>query len=119
MRVWSCDQARQALERAVQLDPSYPLAHSELARALECLGHDDVARVEAKKALEQSANLPEHVRLLTESRYYIIATAWEDDLPVQQRLSQLFPENIVYGMDLARAQWMVGRREDAHATIES
>ena len=43
----------ELLSHAVAADPSFPLAHSELARTWSSLGYDSNARQEAKKALDE------------------------------------------------------------------
>jgi tetratricopeptide (TPR) repeat protein len=118
MRLWSCDAARQALERAVQLDPSYALARAELARSLDCLGHDADARREAQRAVELAEKLPEHFKLDTQLRAYFILNDWNKELEYNQRLFRMFPESSQYGLGLAVAQLRLGKREEAMATFE-
>jgi len=52
LRAFDALAARDSLTRAVVADPSYPLAHSALAKAWLTLGYDPNAQPEAKKALD-------------------------------------------------------------------
>src|SRR5208282_1407821 len=57
LRTFDALGARDLLTRAVSLDPTYPLAHAELAKAWMALGYNEKALAEAKKALDLSGKL--------------------------------------------------------------
>jgi tetratricopeptide (TPR) repeat protein/TolB-like protein len=101
LRVHNCGAARAPLERAVGLDPSFPMARAQLAFTLYCLGYDKRAVEEGKRAVQLAAPMPEEARLFTEAR---LAEA-SDDVPraekIYQRLFDRFPDNFDYGMRLA------------------
>jgi len=61
--------ARELLSRAVAADPSFPLAHSELARTWSSLGYDANAQREAEKALDGAGHLSREKHLLVEARF--------------------------------------------------
>jgi tetratricopeptide (TPR) repeat protein len=117
LRVAACSAARGPLEQAVATDPTYALARSALAQALNCLGHDDRALAEAKKAVELSANLPDHIRLTTEAQLFRLSKQPDKALEAYQKLFERFPDNFDYGFELANLQLGLGRENDFLQTM--
>jgi eukaryotic-like serine/threonine-protein kinase len=113
IRVFDALSARELLSRAVAADPSFPLAHSELARTWSSLGYDSNAQQEAKKALDGAGNLSREKHLLVEARYYETSRDWGKAIEAYQTLFSFFPDNLEYGLQLASAQTAGGRGKDA------
>ncbi|MGB0103960.1 MAG: tetratricopeptide repeat protein, partial [Candidatus Sulfotelmatobacter sp.] len=119
LRLGDAITARDLLQRTVELDPNLALAHSALAAAWALLGYDEKARLSAKSAYELSASLSREDRLLTEARYRETSKEWDNAAESYRTLFGFFPDNLEYGLLLARAQTRGGRGKEALATVES
>jgi eukaryotic-like serine/threonine-protein kinase len=109
--------ARELLSHAVVLDPSFPLAHAELARTWSSLGYDANAQQEARKALDGAGNLSREKRLLVEARFYETTRDWAKAIEACQTLFSFFPDNLEYGLQLANAETAGGRGKDAYKSL--
>ncbi len=112
-----CAPAREELARAVDADPSFPLAHSALAAALNCLGLEEEGKQEAKKGFELSVDLPPQIRMAAEAQYRLLNEEPDKALPLYQALFASFPDSIDYGTHLAHLQMGLDKLDDAGATI--
>ena len=119
LRAFDALSAREPLSRAVAADPSFPLAHSELARTWSSLGYDANAQQEAKKALDGAGNLSREKHLLVEARFYEASKDWGKAIESYQTLFSFFPDNLDYGLQLANAETAGGRGKDALASLAS
>jgi eukaryotic-like serine/threonine-protein kinase len=119
LRVGDAIVARDLLQRTVAVDPNRALAHSALAAAWTLLGYDEKARLSAKSAYELSASLSREDRLLTEARYRETSKEWDNAAESYRTLFGFFPDNLEYGLLLARAQTRGGKGKEALATVES
>ncbi len=119
LRVGDAIAARDLLQRTVALDPNHALAHSALAAAWALLGYDEKARLSAKSAYELSASLSREDRLLIEARYRETSKEWDNAAEIYRTLFGFFPDNLEYGLLLARAQTRGGKGKEALATVES
>ena len=119
LRVNDAIAARDLLKKAVASDPNHVLAHSALADAWTLLGYDEKARLSAKSAYELSALLPREDRLLTEAPYRETSKEWDNAAERYRTLFGFFPDNIEYGLLLARAQMRGGKGKEALATVET
>jgi len=117
LRLFEDDAARVLLEKAVAADPRHALAHSALAAAWSGLGYDAKALAEAKKAFDLSGELGRETRLLIEGRYRAMGNEWERAIEIYRSVFTFFPDDLDYGLQLARAQTRAGRPKDALATI--
>jgi DNA-binding winged helix-turn-helix (wHTH) protein/tetratricopeptide (TPR) repeat protein len=116
---WAFDfvGARDLLQKAIDADPNYPLAHSALSEAWEHLGYTEKARAEAQRALELSPQLSQEERLLIEGQYRNSLSDFPKAVEAYQKLFSLFPDNLLYGLRLAYAQrW--GNPGDALKTLD-
>jgi eukaryotic-like serine/threonine-protein kinase len=113
MRAFDALSAREFLSHAVNADPSFPLAHSAIAKVWSSLGYDSNARQEAKKALDDAGNLSREKHLLVEARFYETNKDWEKAIEAYQTLCSFFPDNLEYGLQLANAETAGGRGKDA------
>ena len=119
LRLGDAIAARDLLQRTVEVDPNHALAHSALAAAWALLGYDEKARLSAKNAYELSASLAREDRLLTEARYREASKEWDNAAESYRTLFGFFPDNLEYGLLLARAQTRGGKGKEALATVES
>jgi DNA-binding winged helix-turn-helix (wHTH) protein/tetratricopeptide (TPR) repeat protein len=119
LRVFNALGARDLLQSAVAVEPTYALSHSALATAWANLGYDDLARAEAKRAFELSANLPRADRLLVAARYHEMSQQWGEAVDIYRALFAFFPDSLDYGLALAEAQLNNGKTKDAMQTLSS
>lgn len=117
LRVFDPLVARTLLERAAREQPDSALTHSALAMALAALGYDHAARQEAQRSLALAARLDRAQRLLIEGRYRELSHQWGDAVRIYQRLYAFYPDDVDYGLDLARAQVQNGQGGEALATV--
>jgi tetratricopeptide (TPR) repeat protein/TolB-like protein len=119
IRAFDALSARELLSHAVAADPSFPLAHSALAKVWSSLGYDSEAQQEAKKALDEAGNLSREKHLLVEARFYETSRDWGKAMEADQTLFSFFPDNFEYGLQLANAETAGGRGKDALKTLAS
>jgi DNA-binding winged helix-turn-helix (wHTH) protein/tetratricopeptide (TPR) repeat protein len=117
LRVFDALAARDLLLKAVATEPDYALSHSELASAWAQLGYDENAKREAKKAFELSSNLSRAERLLVEGRYREMSLQWGRAIEIYRALVDFFPDNLDYGLALAKAQIGANQWKQALDTI--
>jgi tetratricopeptide (TPR) repeat protein/TolB-like protein len=118
LRLFDALLARDLLERAVAADPTYALAHSALASAWSDLGYDSRATAEAKRAMDLSGKLSREQRLAIEGTYRELAHDWENAAKIYKALWTFFPDNVEYGLRLARVESAGGHGKDALSVIE-
>ena len=109
--------ARDLLERAVAVDPSYALAHAALAEVWATLGHDHRAQEAAKRAFDLSSALPRQERLWIEGRYREVAHQYEPAVRLYRSLWSFFPDNLEYGLRVAAAETAGGKLDEALVTV--
>jgi tetratricopeptide (TPR) repeat protein/TolB-like protein len=116
-RLFDAVGARDLLSKAVAADPSNAVARSALAAAWSSLGYDARARDEAKRAADLSASLPREQRLAVAARYRALAGDAPNAIRSFDELSNLFPDNLDYGLELVGFQATSGYAKDALVTI--
>lgn len=109
--------ARDALEKALTIEPSYAPAHAALAATWANLGYDPRASEEAKKAFDLSANLRSADRLWIEAHYREMTDELDKAVEIYRNLFDIYPDNLEYGERLAYVQYHAGKGQDAMATI--
>ena len=119
LRVSDAIAARDLLQKAVDADPNHALAHSALAAAWSLLGYDEKARLSAKSAYDLAGTLSREDRLLTEARYRETSKEWNNAAENYRTLFGFFPDNLEYGLLLARAQTRGGKGKDALVTVDA
>ena len=110
--------ARDLLQKATSVEPTFALAHAALAAAWQRLGYDEEAKAEAKKAFDLSAKLSRADRLLVEARYREASRDWNRAIEIYRALFEFFPDNLDYGLALADSQANGEKAPDALATIQ-
>jgi serine/threonine protein kinase/tetratricopeptide (TPR) repeat protein len=110
--------ARAELERAIQSDPNFPLAHSALATTWSALGHDSKAKDAATQAFKLSAGLPRADRLQVEGTFHEMSSEWKQAIGIWQTLATFFPDDVEYALRLANAQIISGGAKEGLSTIE-
>lgn len=119
LRLFDALAARDLLKKAVAAEPGYPLTHAALADAWATLGYDEDAKEEARKASELSERLSREDRLAVEGGYREATGEWEKAIEIYRTLWGFFPDNLEYGLRLARAQTSGGKGREAMRTLES
>jgi serine/threonine protein kinase/tetratricopeptide (TPR) repeat protein len=119
LRAYDAVAARDLLQEAVAADPKYPLTHAALAEAWTALGYDRKAKAEATKAFQLSGSLSHEDRLAVEGRYRMVASDFVKAIEVYRALFTLLPDNLDYGLDLAKAQTDAGNLSDALGTLDA
>jgi tetratricopeptide (TPR) repeat protein len=110
--------ARALLERAVDTDQAFPLAHAALASAWSSLGYDERARAAAEHAFDRSNNLARADRLQVEGTYREMSNNPKQAITIWQTLATFFPDDIEHALRLANAQITAGAGKESLATIE-
>jgi len=119
LRLFDALAARDLLQQAIAADPKFALAHSALAEAWFQLGYQKRDQQEARQAYDLSANLSREEKLLVEGRYREIGHEYDKAIEVYRSLVTLFPDNVDYGLKLARVQSRGAKAHEALATVES
>jgi tetratricopeptide (TPR) repeat protein/TolB-like protein len=119
LRGFDAIAARNSLERAVQVDANFPLAHSALANAWSTLGYDERARLAAERAYQLSSGLSRADRLQVEGTYREMTKSWKEAITAWRTLVDLFPDDIEHTLRLANAQISSGAAKDGFSTIET
>ncbi|MGA7079922.1 MAG: winged helix-turn-helix domain-containing protein [Terriglobales bacterium] len=117
LRLYDDIAASDLFERVIRLQPEYSPAYTALASARSALGYDAEAVVAARKAMDLSQNLPQQARLQTEAKYYQMNGDWTQAADIYSRLQRSYPDNLIYGLDLAFAQDVMGKGAEALATM--
>jgi eukaryotic-like serine/threonine-protein kinase len=117
LREYDNQGARDLLEKALTLEPTFALGHVALASAWSRLGYDAKASSEAKKAFELSTNLRSPERLWIEGHYRELSRGPDGAVDTYRTLFQSFPDDLEYGLQLAYVEYHASRGQEALATI--
>ncbi|MGA9671390.1 MAG: tetratricopeptide repeat protein, partial [Terracidiphilus sp.] len=116
IRIFDASAARDLFMRAIAIEPDHALTHSLLAESLAALGNDAQARAEAKRAFELSSTLPRENQLLIEGRYRELSHDHVAALETYRTLWKFFPDNLEYGLKVAKSQNDAGVPRDELVT---
>ncbi len=119
LRSFEPTAARDLLEQAAAAEPGHPMIRAALAQTWSALGFEQRAEQEASKALEQGAGLPPEERFVVEGLSAELHRDWPRAQEIYAKLWTAFPDNLEYGLKLARAQGEGGRPDAALLTIDS
>jgi eukaryotic-like serine/threonine-protein kinase len=117
-RIYDDRAALALLQKAVEADPNYALAHSALSKAWGGVGNHYQSKEEAKRAFDLSANLSKEDRLWIEGRYRETTHESEKAMEISRTLFGLHPDNLEYGLRFAEGQAESGKWHEALATLE-
>lgn len=117
--LWRNDalSARDFFLKTIAVDRDFPLAYARLSAAWSALGYDERAREAAGEAVKRSANLSREDRLLIEGRHRESTRDWAGAAESYRTLYGFFPDNLEYGLRLAKVQAEADRFNDASATV--
>jgi|GEM_PF-1065479 len=111
--------ALAAFKKTVAAEPNFPLAYVSLAQTWLALGDEVNAREAAEKALDNSAGLSRRQRLLIDGLYREASHKWKQAVQDYRALFMFYPDELQYGLLLARAQIKDGKAADALVTIQA
>jgi DNA-binding winged helix-turn-helix (wHTH) protein/tetratricopeptide (TPR) repeat protein len=109
--------ARHRFERAIALEPRFPLAHAALGQAAAALGYDALAVAEAKQALALAGSLSRAQQLEIAAGLGEARNDWPAAIDTYRSLFAFFPDSLEYGLSLARTQVAGGRAAEALAAV--
>ncbi len=109
--------ARDLFLQAESISPGFPLVHLMLARAWGALGYDQKSRIEAKKAFDLSATLPQTDKLLAEANYYESLRDTDRAAAAYRTLLALHPDSVDYAVRLIAVLNVSGHREEGLAVV--
>ena len=109
--------ARDLLQEAARLEPTFALGHAMLARAWGQLGYEAKRREQARKAWDLASRLSPVDRLLVEGDYYDSTGDHAKAASSYLALFELYPDRVDFGLQLASAQAAAGRESAARETI--
>jgi tetratricopeptide (TPR) repeat protein len=118
MRAFDYLGAREVLQKAVAEEPGFAFTHAALANAWESLGNDAKVRDEANQAYRLAGGLGQDDKLLLEARYHGTIREYDKAVQIYLGLFGSSPDNVDYGLKLARAQIRAGKPQDAVSTVE-
>ncbi len=104
LREYDYQSARGLFAEATKADPKFPLSYSMLSRADIHLGHDDLAKVEAKRGVDLAGGLTRVQKMEIEASYYHANAERAKAADVYRVLHNLFPDSLEYGLQLAKLQ---------------
>jgi eukaryotic-like serine/threonine-protein kinase len=119
LRLSDAVAARNLLEKSIEADPRFPLAHAALAEAWSSLGYEGRGRDEAKLAVSLAGRLQPSKRLAVEAQYQESVKSWEKAAEIYDSLFRAFPDDIDQGLRLANAQTRGGKSKAALVTVET
>jgi eukaryotic-like serine/threonine-protein kinase len=111
-------KSRDRLLAVVAAEPDFALGHSELAYRYDQLGQNKLAQKEADAAYTLSSGLPRSHRLWLEAVRAQMSGKWQEAADLYRALFTFYPDDLRYGVALARAQVVAGHARDALVTLE-
>lgn len=118
-RLHDARAAQAPLEKAVAAEPKHPMPRTALAETWAALGFGEKARAEARQAAENTAALPDELRLGVEARLHEASKVWTEAATSYQALLDRHPDDLESGLRLAAAQVFAGKTNAALVTIEA
>jgi DNA-binding winged helix-turn-helix (wHTH) protein/tetratricopeptide (TPR) repeat protein len=119
LRQYDALGARPLLERSIVAEERFPLAHVALSQALAALGYDPLAIAEAKRAVALSGPLSRAQQLEIAAGLAEAESDWTAAAATDRSLLAFFPDNLEYGLSLARTLTAGGKAAEALAVIAS
>jgi eukaryotic-like serine/threonine-protein kinase len=110
-------QATGLLEQARDADPENALIRADLAAAWRTLGWSSRAEEAAREAFRRSSGLGFEPRRRVEARFCEISRRWDRAAVIYRELWTRFPDDLEYGLGLARVQIQKGDSAAALDTV--
>jgi serine/threonine protein kinase/tetratricopeptide (TPR) repeat protein len=117
LRRFDFNGAIKSLQSSIAADPKFVRARVALAGAWSDLGFESKAQEEAKKALDDSANMSPEGKGLVAGRYYEAIHDWPKAMEQYSSLWQLYNDSPEYGLLLAGSQISGGKADAALITL--
>jgi tetratricopeptide (TPR) repeat protein/tRNA A-37 threonylcarbamoyl transferase component Bud32 len=117
LRQFEPQAALERLEQARDAEPANPLIRAALASTWAALGFEAKSAEEAAFALRQGEAMPPEDRFAVEALASELRRDWPAAGETWGKLWQAFPDNLDYGLRLARAQIESGQTSAALATL--
>jgi tetratricopeptide (TPR) repeat protein len=118
LRHFNALAAQQAFQRAIEADPTFPLAHAAISEAWRVLNYGARSREAARRAFELSAGLPPKERSWIEAQHRLATGEWLRAAEIFKGLVEFYPDEVDFWLGLVEAQLRDTRVADAKATIE-
>jgi hypothetical protein len=119
MRRGNLLQARDLLRQSIKTEPGFAPALSALSSADVKLGYEALAREEAKQAFDSSRSMrSEESKLAIEAQFHEANKEPAQAVEVYSRLFAWNPDDIEYGLQLAAAQRMDNKIDEALRTLD-
>jgi tetratricopeptide (TPR) repeat protein len=117
MRAFDHPTARRKLDEAIAIEPGFALAHAAQSDVLVYLGLEDLARGEADRAQSLGGALSREERLQIDARWHRVNHRWKDAVESYSALFTFYPDDLNYGLALARVLILAGRSPEAMQTV--
>lgn len=117
LRSFDAQGARESLQKALEIEPDVALAHAALSDAWHASAYEEQSRQEIKKAFDNSKGLSREERLSIEGRYRQAFLQGKQAVEIYRTLFGFFPDNVDYGLNLARALEYQGRASEAFVIV--
>ncbi len=111
-------RARELFERALLVEPDHPMVLAALAAAWKALSFDEREREAARRAFENAPGLPRELFLRIEAQYREALRDWTRAAEIWMTLSTFFPDELEYGLSLAKDLTRAGRAADAETRLD-
>ena len=115
---FKAEEAKSLFQQAIAAEPGFPLAHSALAEALDQLGYKAEAGKQAQQAEKLAIHLPREDQLLVKARSFQLNGKLDRAIASYQALFEPHPENVEFGLALAKAQIGANQGKAALETLE-
>lgn len=109
--------AQNKLDAAVKRAPEFLPGQLALTRTLMQQGYHPRAGAVARAALAHAGAAPREIRLALEALMYEADRSWPQAIETYRALYRFYPEDIEYGLGLARAQSQGGDLKEAQASL--
>jgi DNA-binding winged helix-turn-helix (wHTH) protein/tetratricopeptide (TPR) repeat protein/TolB-like protein len=119
LRVEDPLHAVELLERAIDAEPTFPLAHSALSEAWAKLGYEQRSLDEAQKADQLSSGLPSSEQLLVQAHFLEASREWDRAADAYRSLHLSFPDEPDYGLHFAHDLVRAGKGQEAAIVLDS
>ena len=117
MRTFDHPTARRKLDEAIAIEPDFALAHAAQSDVLVYLGLENLARAEADRAQALGGSLSREERLQIDARWHRVNHRWKEAVESYSALFTFYPDDLNYGLALARVQILAGKSPEAMQTV--